>query len=94
MPYVLIQHQVKDYATLEKVFLDDGERRRRSGSKGGRLLRNVDDPGNLIAIFEWDGLERANEFANGLELHEAMEWASAGTTSTVMVLEDVLEVDA
>ncbi len=94
MPRVLIQHHVKDYATFEKVFLDDGERRRRSGCKGGRLLRNAGDPGNLFAIFEWDELERAKEFATGLELHEAMEWASAGTTSIVTVLEDVLEVDA
>ncbi len=94
MPYVLIQHQVKDYSMFEEVFLDDGERRRRSGCKGGRLFRNVDDPGNLMALFEWDDVERAKQFAEGLELHEAVEWATAGTTYTATVLEDALEVEA
>ena len=93
MPYVLIQHQVKDYSMFEEVFLDDGERRRRSGCKGGRLFRNVDDPGNLMALFEWDDVERAKQFAEGLELHEAVEWALAGTTYTATVLEDILEVE-
>ena len=94
MPYVLIQHKIKDYANFEPVFLEDGERRRRSGSKGGKLFRNTDDPANLIALFEWDDAEKAKQFADGLELHEAMEWATSGTTSTVTVIEDVLEVEA
>jgi heme-degrading monooxygenase HmoA len=94
MAYVLIQHQVKDYSTLEAVFLEDGERRRRSGSKGGRLFRNTDDPGNLVALFEWDDVERARAFANSYELREAVEWATDATPPRATVLEDVLEVDA
>lgn len=94
MPYVLIQHQVKDYSTFEAVFRDDGERRRRSGSTGGKLLRNTDDPGNLVALFEWDEAERARAFANSYELREAVEWAGDATPPRVTVLEDILEVDA
>lgn len=94
MPYVLIQHQVRDYSTLEAVFRDDGERRRRSGSKGGKLFRNTDDPGNLVALFEWDDVERARVFANSYELREAVQWAGDATPPRATVLEDILEVDA
>ncbi len=94
MPYVLIEHTPTDYGLFEKVFLEDGERRGRSGSKGGRLFRDADAPGSLIALFEWDDLEKAKRFAEGVELHEAVEWASAGTTFKVTVLEDILQVEA
>jgi len=94
MPYVLIQHQVKDFSTLEAVFLEDGERRRRNGSKGGRLFRNADNPGNLVALFEWDDVERARAFANSYELREAVEWAGDATPPRATVLEDILEVGA
>jgi heme-degrading monooxygenase HmoA len=94
MPRVLIQHQVKDYSIFERVFLEDGERRRRSGSKGGSLFRNSEDPDNLVALFEWDDVERARTFANSYELSEAVKWAGDATPPRVTVLEDVLDVGA
>ena len=35
MAFVLIEHLVGDFETFKQVYLDDGERRRMSGSKGG-----------------------------------------------------------
>jgi hypothetical protein len=94
MTYVLIQHTLKDYATFEKVFVDDAERRRRLGSRGGRVWRYADDPHKVMILFEWADAEKAEQFAGGFELREAMEWATAGQASQVWVMEDVLEVDA
>lgn len=92
MPYVLIQHQIKDYSVFEAVFLGDAERRRRGVSKGGKLFRNSDDPGNLVALFEWDDVEKARALAESYELREAVQWAGDATPPRATVLEDVLEV--
>jgi heme-degrading monooxygenase HmoA len=93
MPYVLIQHQVEKYEAFEPVFNDDQLRRQRSGSKKGRLFRNVSDPKSLVALFEWDNLENARKFADSYELKEAVEWAGS-TPSQAFVLEEILETDA
>jgi hypothetical protein len=92
MPYVLIQHQIKDYSVFEAVFVGDAERRRRGGSKGGKLFRNRDDPGNLVGLFEWDDVEKARAFAESYELREAVQWAGDATPPRATVPEDVFEV--
>jgi heme-degrading monooxygenase HmoA len=94
MAYVLIQHQVAKYATFEPVFLDDESRRKRSGSLGGKLYRNVDDPNNLIAVFAWDTVERAQAFASSYELREAVEWAGDSTPPRAIVIEEILNTEA
>lgn len=94
MTYVLIQHTLKDYTTFEKVFTDDTERRQRLGSKGGRVWQYADDPRKVMILFEWSDRDKAEQFAGGFELREAMEWATSGQSSQVWVVEDVLEVEA
>jgi len=93
MPYVLIRHKVQKYEAFEPVYKDDEARRRRGGSKKGRLFRNVADPGNLVALFEWDTIENARKFADSYELKEAVEWAGSTPTEAI-VLEEILETDA
>jgi heme-degrading monooxygenase HmoA len=94
MPYVLIQHKVANYRRFEAVFKDDEARRKRSGSRGGTLYRNVADPSNLIVLFEWDTVERARAFANSYELKEAVEWAGDSPPVRATVIEEYLRTDA
>jgi hypothetical protein len=94
MAYVLVQHKIGEWPLFESIFKDDTERRRRLGSKGGTLFRNVDDPHNLFVVFEWDSVEGAKKFAEGLETHEAMEWATSGIWSRIYVTDEVYKVDA
>lgn len=91
---VLIQHKIGAWSEFEAVFREDAERRRRLGSKGGRVFRDLDDPSNVFVIFEWDSADNALQFAGGLETHEAMKWASSGIWSQVDAAEQVFEVDA
>jgi len=92
MAYVLIEHRVGDFETFKKVYLDDAGRRQRLGSRGGRVFRLADDPGNVIVMLEWDSVEHAREFAGSLELEQAMEWSTSNvSTPRVTVLDMALE---
>jgi hypothetical protein len=94
MAYVHVQHKIGKWSEFERIFRDDGERRRRLGSKGGKVFRSTVDPENIFVVFEWDTFEGAEKFAVGLETHEAMKWATSGIWSRVYVTEELFEVDA
>jgi heme-degrading monooxygenase HmoA len=94
MAYVLIQHKIGQWGEFENIFRGDGERRRALGSKGGKVFANVRDPENVFVVFEWKDIEGAKTFADGLETHEAMKWATSGMWSRVYVVEERFEVDA
>ena len=94
MANVLVQHKIGKWSEFEAIFRNDGARRRALGSKGGKVFRNVHDPENIFVVFEWDSVEGAEKFVNGLETHEAMEWATSGIWSRVYVAEELFEIDA
>jgi uncharacterized protein (DUF1330 family) len=92
MAYVLIEHRVGDFETFRNVYLEDAARRGRLGSRGGRVFRVADDPGNVIVMLEWDSVEHARDFAGSLELEQAMEWSTSDvSTPRVTVLDMALE---
>jgi heme-degrading monooxygenase HmoA len=95
MAYVLIEHLVGDFETFKQVYLDDGERRHREGSRGGKVFRAADDPNDIIIVLEWDTAAHARHFAESLELHEAMQWSTSNVaTPRVTVLEHALDSEA
>jgi heme-degrading monooxygenase HmoA len=95
MAFVLIEHRVGDFETFKKVYLDDEERRRRCGSKGGKVYRSSEDPNEVIILLEWDDARRAQGWADSLELHEAMQWSTSNVaTPRVTVLDVALDTKA
>ncbi len=95
MAYVLIEHLVGDFETFKTVYLDDMDRRRRMGSKGGPVLRVAGELNDVIILLEWDTIENAREFAESLELHEAMQWSTSNVaTPRVVVLEHAMDSKA
>lgn len=94
MPYVLIQHTVRDFAQFKLVFEDDGKRRKMKGSQGGRLFRAVGKSDEFVALFEWADNEGAMKFRDSYEMREAVEWAGVKGEAKILVLEEVEQVDA
>lgn len=87
MSYVLIRHKVKDYASWKPVFDEHGSARQAAGSKGGRLFRSADDPNEVIAILEWDDLQKARDFVASPDLRQAMEQAGVADQPDIYFLE-------
>ena len=95
MALLIIEHKVGDYATFEKVFMDDQGRRRREGCLGARVHRVAGDPNDVWVVLEFDTAEHARKHAEGLELHEAIKWATSNVSMPrFVVLEQMMETDA
>jgi hypothetical protein len=95
MPYLLVRHKVEDYERWKPVFdHDQGATRARHGSKGGWILRNAEDPNELVILLEWDSVENARQFAGAEELPDAMRRAGVADQPDVYFLEEVEQVRA
>jgi hypothetical protein len=95
MALLIIDHVVGDYETFKEVFLDDEERRRRLGSKGARVYKVDGDPNNIRVVLEFATTQQAREHAEGLELHEAIKWATGNVSMPHFeVLEPLIETEA
>lgn len=92
MAYILVRHKVADFATWKPVFDGHAATREAQGSKGGRLLRNADDPNELVILFEWDDLEQARQFAQSDDLRQTMQRAGVADRPDVYFLEEVEQV--
>ena len=94
MAMLIIHHKVGDFETF-KVFLDDQERRRRSGCKGARVHQNAVDDNDVWVVLEFQTAEQAQRHAEGLESTEAIKWATRNFfMPDFVVLENVMETDA
>lgn len=88
MSALLIRHKVADYAIWRRVFDGHGDYRRASGSRGGRLFRNVADPNETLILLEWDDLTRARLFAQSDDPREAMALAGVIDEPYLWVLDE------
>ncbi len=75
MILVIVRHKVEDYAQWHKVFTEHGAVRKSHGSKGARVLRNLNDDHEQFVISDWDTMEAARAFVEDPRLREAMQRA-------------------
>ena len=89
MPYVLVRHKVEDYAKWKKVFDEHSATRKASGCKGGQLLRNADNPNELVILLEWKELAKARQFTQSDDLRQTMQRAGVTDQPNVYYLDEV-----
>ncbi len=92
MPYLLVRHKVQDYAKWKPIFDQHGATRQASGSRGGQLFRNANDPNELVILFEVDDLEKARQFAESDDLRQTMQRAGVADQPDIYFLEAVEHV--
>lgn len=89
MPYMMVHHNVKDYDTWKIAFDEHSETRKAAGSKGGHLFRGDDNPNEVIAVLEFEDLDKAREFANSDNLREVMQNAGVEGPPTIVFMNAV-----
>jgi len=94
MVYLLVHHKVKDYGTWKPLFDEHEATRKAGGSKGARLLRNVNDGNDLVIVISWTDLQHAQAFINSPDLHAVMQKAGVVGEPEVLFLEEVEQTPA
>ena len=89
MPFILVKQTIKDYAKWKPLFDKHGSTRKKSGSKGGRLYRNSQNPNEIVVIMEWDAIDNARKFTESADLREIMEKAGVIGKPEVYFLEQI-----
>ena len=75
MTHVLVRHNVADFAKWKPVYDAHLAARQKAGLLEKNLLRSVDNPNEVVLLFEAEDLKRAQTFAESTELREAMQKA-------------------
>ncbi len=78
MIHMLVRHKVADFAKWKAAYDAHGSARQNAGLKEEHLLRNVDDPNEVILLFSAEDLEKAKAFSASDDLRQAMQ--KAGVT--------------
>ena len=88
MPYILIRHKVADFSKWKPAYEDHLSARQGAGLKELHLLRNVDDPHEVIIFLEAEDLQRAKDFAASADLREKMQATGVMDRPDIYFLEE------
>lgn len=75
MTYLLIRHRVADFAAWKPVFDAHASARVAAGLTDADLLRDLDDPNQIVLLFEVADLPKAKEFCDSSSLRDKMREA-------------------
>jgi hypothetical protein len=75
MNYVVVRHKVADFSKWKPVYDAHLPARQAAGGTELYLLRNIDDPNEVIVLFEIEDLQKAREFVASDDLRDRMQEA-------------------
>ncbi len=75
MMHMLIRHKVADFAKWKPVYDAHASSGQKAGLKEEHLLRNVEDPNEVILLFSTEDLDKAKAFTASDDLRQAMQKA-------------------
>jgi hypothetical protein len=84
MVHMLVRHKVEDFGKWKPNYDGHQEARAAAGLKELHLWHNLDDPNEIVLLFEVSEVEKARAFAESKDLKERM--AAAGVISTPEIL--------
>jgi hypothetical protein len=73
--YVLVRHKVRDYASWKQGYDAHLPVRQQAGLAERHVLRSVDDPEQVVILFEAKDLDAARAFASSQDLRDTMQRA-------------------
>jgi heme-degrading monooxygenase HmoA len=75
MSYFVTHFTVADFDMFCRGFAAGAPARKANGSRRARLFRSESRPNEVIALFEWDDLEKSRQFLQSPELGERLQQA-------------------
>ena len=92
---IMGQARYEDFDHFWSIFKDRGAAsRKRHGSLGARIFRDVDDPNAVTILFEWESRERFEEFRADPEVAATIQSTRPLSPPTFTFLEPVGETEA
>ena len=89
MPYVLIIHEVADYAAWKQIFDGAAELRRNAGERSYQVLKYASDANQIVHFSVWTSIADAQRFFASPELVKIR--AEAGVKSPEFIYLEELE---
>jgi hypothetical protein len=75
MRYLLVRHKVAEFDRWKSAYDAHLPSRQKAGLKEEHLLRNIDEPNEVLILFEVEDLQKARAFVDSPDLSAAMEKA-------------------
>jgi len=88
MNYVIIRHKIAGFGKWKPIYDAHASARAAAGLKEERLLRNVDNPNEVVLLFSAQDLNKAKEFAGSDDLRQKMQQAGVLDKPDVWFLKD------
>jgi len=89
MPYLLVRHDVKDFAAWKPHFDKHAATRKKSGSKGVHIYKSSQKPNEVVLLFEWDNAKNMKAFGESDDLKKVQEKAGVVGRPDVFFLEEI-----
>jgi quinol monooxygenase YgiN len=89
MQFVLIIHEVEDYAAWKKIFDAAADLRREAGERWYQVLQDAQDPNKVVHFSSWVSLKDAQKFFESPELVKIR--AEAGVKSPEFIYLNQME---
>ncbi len=87
MTHMLIRHKVADFGKWKPVYDAHASARQNAGLKELQLLRNTENPNEVILLFSAEDPDKARAFAASDNLRQAMQKAGVSDKPDVYFLE-------
>jgi len=86
MTHILIRHKVADFAKWKPAYDAHLTARKEAGLKEQSLLRSIDNPNEVVLLFEAEDLKRAKTFTESSDLREVMQKAGVVDKPDILFL--------
>jgi hypothetical protein len=88
MALLIIRHKISDYTNWKKAYDNHTAARTAGGLGKGRVTRSVDEPNEIVLLFEVADIKKAKAFCASEDLKAAMQGAGVVDKPDLFFLDD------
>jgi quinol monooxygenase YgiN len=89
MVNMIIRQKVKNYDQWKPIFIEHDKVRKSYGEKSSRIFRGIENPNELMILFDWESKQKADDFMNNSNVREIMETAGIMEEPQVFIKSEV-----